>query len=117
MGDYPEGQGDYPVTGISWYEAAAYAEFAGKSLPTVYHWSKAAGTGSTGFIAPMSNFEGRGLAPVGKFLGLGPFGAYDMAGNAKEWCWNPAGDNRYILGGAWNEPVYMFTDADAQPPF
>ncbi len=117
LGDYPEGQGNYPVTGISWYEAAAYAEFVGKSLPTVYHWSKASGTEATGFIAPMSNFEGRGLAPVGKFLGLGPFGTYDMAGNAKEWCWNVAGDNRYILGGAWNEPVYMFTDGDAQPPF
>ena len=29
-GDYPEGQADYPVSGVSWYEAAAYAEFAGK---------------------------------------------------------------------------------------
>ena len=27
LGNYPEGQGDYPVTGVSWYEAAAYAEF------------------------------------------------------------------------------------------
>ncbi len=32
-----------PSTGISWYEAAAYAEFAGKSLPTIYHWNRAAG--------------------------------------------------------------------------
>ena len=30
-GQYPAGQDDYPVTGISWYEAAAYAEFAGKT--------------------------------------------------------------------------------------
>jgi serine/threonine protein kinase len=41
-GDFPKGQEDYPVTGVSWYEAAAYAEFAGKRLPTVYHWSLAA---------------------------------------------------------------------------
>ena len=40
-----------------------------------------------------------------------------MAGNVKEWCWNRSGAKRYILGGAWNEPVYMFTDADAQSPF
>jgi dienelactone hydrolase len=105
------------VTGISWYEAAAYAEFVGKSLPTVYHWSKASGTTATGFIAPVSNLEGHGLAPVGEFLGLGPFGTYDMAGNAKEWCWNATDESRYILGGAWNEPVYMFTDGDAQQPF
>ena len=35
LGDYPDGEDDYPVAGVSWYEAAAYAEFAGKELPTV----------------------------------------------------------------------------------
>ena len=44
LGDYPEGQGDYPVTGVSRYEAAAYARFRGKQLPTVYHWTKAGRT-------------------------------------------------------------------------
>ena len=39
---FAENQGDYPVGGVSWYEAAAYAEFAGKSLPTVAHWQRAA---------------------------------------------------------------------------
>ena len=34
-GDYPKGQDDYPVSGVSWYESAAYAEFVGKSLPTL----------------------------------------------------------------------------------
>jgi formylglycine-generating enzyme required for sulfatase activity len=42
LGTYPEGSDDFPVSGVSWYEAAAYAEFAGKSLPTVYHWYRAA---------------------------------------------------------------------------
>jgi dienelactone hydrolase len=40
-----------------------------------------------------------------------------MAGNAKEWCWNATGEKRFILGGAWNEPSYMFNDVDAQEPF
>lgn len=39
-----------------------------------------------------------------------------MAGNVKEWCANAVGDKRYILGGAWNEPVYMFRASDARPP-
>ena len=117
LGSYPEDQGDYPVTGVSWYEAAAYAEFAGKSLPTVYHWSEAADTGAPDLIAPVSNFGGKSLAVVGTYTGLGPYGTYDMAGNAKEWCWNSDGkDKRYLLGGAWNEPPYMFVDPDAQSP-
>jgi len=118
LGSYSEEKGDYPVTGVSWYEAAAYAEFVGKSLPTVYHWNEAAGTRAASEIAPVSNFGGKGLAAVGTYAGLGPYGTYDMAGNAKEWCWNSGGkDKRYVLGGAWNEPAYMFTDADAQSPF
>jgi pimeloyl-ACP methyl ester carboxylesterase len=40
-----------------------------------------------------------------------------MAGNQKEWCWNIADHRRFILGGAWNEPSYMFADADAREPF
>ena len=40
-----------------------------------------------------------------------------MAGNVKEWAWNAAGEDRYIMGGAWNEPVYMFNSPDWQSPF
>jgi len=116
-GDHPEGEGDLPVTGVSWYEAAAYATFAGKALPTVYHWNRAAGTWATEYLVPASNFSGVRLAPVGGHAGLGPYGTYDMAGNAKEWCWNAVGDKRYILGGAFDEPAYMFGAADAQSPF
>ena len=36
----------------------------------------------------------------------------------KEWCWNRAdATRRYIMGGAWDEPVYMFNDPDARSPF
>jgi eukaryotic-like serine/threonine-protein kinase len=119
LGNYPEGQGDYPVTGVSWYEAAAYAEFTGKSLPTAQQWQNAAWAwmGVASDMAPISNFEGRGLAPIGSYQGMSQYGTYDMAGNAKEWCWNATKDKRFILGGAWNEPRYMFLDPDAQSPF
>ena len=117
LGNYPEGRAEFPVTGVSWYEAAAYAEFAKKSLPTVHQWQNAALRWFTSDIATLSNFSGHGLSPVGTYSGISPFGTYDMAGNAKEWCWNATSNKRFILGGAWNEPPYMFEDQDAQSPF
>jgi dienelactone hydrolase len=116
-GDYPNGQGEHPVGGLSWYEAAAYAKYAGQALPTIYHWARAAGPNAAAWIVPYSNFDGRGAAPVGSYHGVGPFGTFDMAGNVREWCANADGPSRYILGGGWNDPGYAFNDAYAQPPF
>ena len=117
FGSYPAGQADFPVGGVSWYEAAAYCESVGASLPTVYHWYKAAGMGIASDILRFSNFEGKGPERIGTRQGLGPYGTYDMAGNVKEWTWNEVGSKRYILGGAWNESKYMFATEDARLPF
>jgi len=115
-GTFPSGEADYPVTGVSWYEAAAYAAYAGAELPTIYHWSRAAFTWAGAAIVPLSNFGHGGLAPVGRYRGVGPYGTADMAGNAREWCLNQTGSERYILGGGWNDPTYAFNDAYAQDP-
>jgi dienelactone hydrolase len=117
-GDYPEGQGDYPVSGVSWYEAAAYAEFAGKSLPTGYHWGLARGEATTiilipqlgGFalLAPFSNFGAKGPVAGGSLPGITAYGAYDMAGNVREWCLNEVPNGKLVRGGAWGDNTYMF---------
>ena len=116
-GDFPSGQGDYPVGGVSWYEAAAYAKFAGKSLPTIYHWAYAATVNYSRFVVPYGNFGGKGPLPVGTLRGVTPGGLSDMAGNVREWQVNDAGSGeRYILGGGWSDQPYGFTDAYAQLP-
>jgi eukaryotic-like serine/threonine-protein kinase len=118
QGEYPDGQADYPVTGVSWFEAAAYAESAGKSLPTIYHWKAAASPQNGPSIIPASNFGGAGPAPRGGYRGMSWSGAFDMAGNVKEWISNEASSGKYyVLGGAWNEPIYTFYNDDARSPF
>jgi dienelactone hydrolase len=117
LGTYAEGTSDFPVAGVSWYEATAYAEFAGKSIPTVYEWRRAAPIEFNADVVLMSNFSGKGLAPVGANHGMTTFGAYDMAGNVKEWTANASGALRYALGGGWDEPSYVFAMSDALDPF
>jgi dienelactone hydrolase len=116
-GDYPTGQQNHPVAGVSWYEAAAFAKFAGKSLPTVFHWNHAASVYNSAWIVPASNFSGQGTVPVGSTRGISAYGTYDMAGNVREWCLNASGAGRFILGGGWNDEPYQFTDAYTQAPF
>ena len=115
-GTYPQGQDDHPVSGVSWYEAAAFAKFRGRHLPTVYHWLGGTATAQAAYVLPFSNVGGSGLMRVGSFL-PGPFGTYDMAGNVKEWCVNRLGTDRFILGGAWNEASHLFFEHDARDPF
>lgn len=116
LGTYPEGKGDHPISGVSWFEAAAYCESKGKSLPTVFHWRKAFGASFFVEVLTLGNFAGQGPEATGQLKEVGPFGTYGMAGNVKEWVWNDFEGRRYILGGAWNEPVYMAVDDDARPP-
>ncbi len=116
-GDFPTGAARQPVGGLSWYEAAAYAKFAGKALPTVAHWNHAASVYNSAEIVPLSNFGGQGPDSVGARRGISAYGTYDMAGNVREWCVNASGDQRFILGGGWNDLPYQFNDAYTQAPF
>ncbi|HEY0593880.1 MAG TPA: protein kinase [Thermoanaerobaculia bacterium] len=129
----PAGRDDYPVTGITWYEAAAYAEWKGKKLPTVYQWERAARpvvAAVRGIVMPWglvaegidlgerANFSGKDLLPAGSMpFGVSPWGALNMAGNAAEWCRNPKDSGFAVRGGAFDDPSYNFGYTGAYPPF
>lgn len=120
LGAHADGEGDHPVSGVSWFEAAAYAEFAGKALPTFYHWYKATDLGRNFIVADiidLSNFGGQGPVPVGSLAATSPFGTSDMAGNVREWSATSSRRGRYILGGAWNEPAHSYIYEEVLSPW
>jgi len=118
-GTYPEGTESFPVGGISWYEAQAYANFVKKSLPTVYHFNVVTEMNEGMHTIPYSNLSNKGRAAVGEYESIGGFGTYDLIGNVREWLHSkPSGnDSRFILGGAWGEPFHAAQDVLAKNPF
>lgn len=115
-GVYPANTAEHPVSGISWYEAAAFARFKGKELPTAFHWNLAS-LATIQFLLAHSNFAGDGAVPVGSSGGISGSGALDMAGNVREWVWNENASGRFLLGGGWRDPEYLFVEGNAQSPF
>ena len=115
--DYPAGQDNFPVAGISWYEAAAFAEFEGKSLPTAWHWLAATLVLTPVTVLDLSNYGGKGAAAVGAHRGVGHLGTHDMAGNVREWTWNAIGGKRSNYGGGWNEVGYTYRSRYAYDAF
>lgn len=98
-GRFPKGKANHPVVGVCWYEANAYALWAGKTLPSCMQWQRAGEWpgDSQGVTYPWGNAfdptrvnlwsdKSNGTAPVDSFVeGCTPNGVYQLIGNVWEW--------------------------------
>ncbi|MFD8386178.1 SUMF1/EgtB/PvdO family nonheme iron enzyme [Streptomyces sp. NPDC059679] len=115
---------DHPVVWVTWRDAATYAAWAGKALPSSHQWEKAA-RGTAGAIYPWGdqptvakcNVRESGIGettPVSRYhSGVSPLGVYDMCGNTWEWCSTETEPGRYELkGSAFTSPFFRCVPAE-----
>ena len=129
-GMYPENTGNHPVTFVSWDDAYAYAQWAGKRLPTAEEWEIAA-RGLNGRIFPWGNTHEAqrvnvnhpdgATAAVGSFADdVSAFKVYDMGGNVMEWTMSQYGNQKDIFvlkGSSWATKPFEARGANQTPGY
>lgn len=117
-GSYPLGEENYPIVYVDYWDAKAYAEWAGKELPTEEQWQYAAQS-TDGRLFPWgdqwdstkANVGSNGAKEVGSYpQSVSPFGALDMTGNVAEMTASFHDDGMhwfsYLRGGSWFQSYY-----------
>jgi len=110
QGNYEKGKDLYPVTGISWYEAYAFAKFKGKSLPSLAEWFYAFDRQKPNKVLMNANINSYNFTNSRiESKSVNYNGIYDMAGNVREWVSNSFKDDysKGILGGSYADDTYV----------
>lgn len=105
--------------GVSYYEAAAYARFTGKRLPTSTHWLRAAlrhNRDISWLVVPASNLNAAQPRRAGLGM-LNAYAMYDVAGNVREWCVNLVDAGRLTRGAGWEDSDFHVSHLIPKPDF
>lgn len=113
-GTFRLGSENRPVTGVSWYEAIAYARYRGAKLPTARHWARAAlGIDESHWplapaLIPEANLQGSGPLDVDEGSAISTWGSVNLIGNVREWTVSFSGDLKLSLGASFRGPSWDY---------
>lgn len=117
QGTYENGKDLFPVSGISWYEASAYAKFRNMSLPSVAEWFYAFDRNRPERALKNANINSYNYTKSRiESNSVNNNGIFDMAGNVREWVSNNIKDDhsKGILGGSFADDTYVPFDFYSQ---
>lgn len=114
FGGYPSGSGDFPVVGVTWYEASAFLRAQNKVLPTMRHWFRAT-LGEMEWkypyapgLVPYSNIGADRVWRVGHEPRAEAHGVYDLIGNVSEWSSTDSLGMKQIVGASFRDPAWSY---------